>query len=267
MIGRVAFAAALALAVPAGAAEKGRWKPMFNGRNLDGWVVKINHHPAGENWRDTVRVKDGVLKIAYDQYPVFKDEFTHLIYDRPLSTFRMRLEYRFVDQPTPGAAAWAVRNSGIMIHGQAPGEMALDQPYPVSVEAQILGGAPGQTRPTGNVCTPGVTVSIDGVPFKGHCKDSTSPTFQDGEWVKFEVEVHGSRLVRQYVNGQLVMEYGDIHLDPTEYKRFANLDPDDPHAAALIARGTAPLDRGYVSLQGESNPIEFRNIELMELPE
>jgi hypothetical protein len=262
MIGRF-FAAALALcAQPAAAAG---WKPIFNGRNLDGWVVKINHHPAGENWRDTVRVKDGVLKIAYDQYPVFKDEFTHVIFKTPLSAYRLRLEYRFVDHPTPGAQAWAVRNSGVMLHGQAPEDMALDQPYPISVEAQFLGGAPGETRPTGNVCTPGVTVSIGGVPFKGHCKNSASPTFQDGEWVKFEVEVHGSRLVRQYVNGKLVMEYCDLHLDPTEYKRFANLDPAAPAAAALIARGTAPLDRGYISLQGESNPIEFRHIELITL--
>jgi hypothetical protein len=147
-----------------------------------------------------------------------------------------------------------------MLHGQAPEAMALDQPYPVSVEAQLLGASsPDEKRPTGNVCTPGTTVSMGGVPMKAHCKDSTSPTFQDGQWVRFEVEVHGSRQVRQYVNGELVMEYGDIWLDPSEYKRFANIEPGDAKAV--------PLDQGYISLQGESSPIEFRRIELMRLPE
>ena len=247
--------AALGLAAPAGAAET--WRPIFNGRNLDGWVVKLNHHPAGENWRDTFQAKDGVLRVDYSQYPRFNDEYGHLIYKTPLSSYRLRLEYRFMGPSPPGAQAWAVRNSGVMIHGQAPQAMALDQPYPIAVEAQLLGGAPGETRPTGNVCTPGTTVSMHGEPLKVHCLNSTSKTYQDGEWVRLEVEVHGARLVRQYVNGELVMEYGDIQLDPSEFKRFANIDPGDAKVA--------PLDHGYISLQAESGPIEFRKIELMRL--
>jgi hypothetical protein len=161
----------LLVAAPAAAAEK--WRPIFNGRNLDGWAPKINHHPLGENWRNTFVVKDGVLRVDYSQYPAFKDEFGHLIYKRPLSSFRLRFEYRFTGPSPPGAQAWAWRNSGVMFHGQAPGEMALDQPYPIAVEAQLLGSnKPGEARPTGNVCTPGVTVSIGGVPQKEHCINS-----------------------------------------------------------------------------------------------
>ena len=250
-----ALVAILGLASPSGAAE--RWKSIFNGKNLDGWVMKINHHPAGENWRDTFQAKDGVLRVDYSQYPKFNDEFGHLIYKTPLSSYRLRLEYRFMGPSPPGAQAWAVRNSGVMIHGQAPEAMALDQPYPIAVEAQLLGGTPGATRPTGAVCTPGVTVSIGGVPQKAHCIDSSAPTFQDGQWVRFEVEVHGARLVRHFVNGVKVMEYTDFKLDPSEYKRFANVDPGDAKVA--------PLDHGYISLQAESGPIEFRKIELMPL--
>jgi len=251
----VAALAGLAFAGPVRAAET--WQSIFNGRNLDGWVMKINHHPAGENWRDTFQAKDGVLRVDYSQYPRFNDEYGHLIYKTPLSHYRLRLEYRFMGPSPPGAQAWAVRNSGVMIHGQAPEAMALDQPYPIAVEAQLLGGTPGATRPTGAVCTPGTTVSIGGVPQKAHCIDSNAPTFQDGQWVKFEVEVHGARLVRHFVNGEKVMEYGDIKLDPSEFKRFANVEPDDAKVA--------PLDHGYVSLQAESGPIEFRRIELMRL--
>ena len=253
-----ATAIVLAQAPAAGAAD--RWVSIFNGRNLDGWVPKINHRPAGENWNNTFVVKDGTLRVSYDTYGgTVTDEFAHLIYKVPLSSYRLRLEYRFLGGSAPGVPAWAIRNSGVMLHGQAPEAMALDQPYPISVEAQLLGGStPGEVRPTGNVCTPGTTVSFDGAPMKAHCRDSKSPTFQDGEWVRFEVEVHGARQVRQYVNGVLVMDYGDLWLDPSEYKRFANVDPGDAKPA--------PLDHGYISLQGESSPVEFRKIELMKLP-
>jgi hypothetical protein len=254
-----ALAVALALTLaPAAAHAEGKWRPIFNGRNLDGWVPKVNHRPLGENWRDTFRVEHGVLRVDYGQYPSFKDEFGHLVYKRPLSSYRLRLEYRFMGPSPPGAPSWAWRNSGVMFHGQAPAEMALDQPYPIAVEAQLLGGdAPGETRPTGNVCTPGTTVSIGGVPQTAHCINSSSKTYQDGEWVRFELEVHGGRLVRQFVNGEQVMEYTDVRLDPSEFRRFANVDPGD--------RKPGPLTSGYISLQAESGPIEFRKIELMEL--
>jgi hypothetical protein len=255
--GLLALGLALALA-PAAASAQGKWVSIFDGKDLDGWIPKINHHPAGENWRDTFRAKDGVLYVDYSRYPSFKDEFGHLIYHRPLSSYRLRLEYRFMGPSPPGAQAWAWRNSGVMFHGQSPSQMALDQPYPIAVEAQLLGGAqPGEVRPTANVCTPGTTVSIGGVPQKAHCINSTAPTFQDGEWVRFELEVHGGRLVRQYVNGRKVMEYTDVQLDPSEFRRFANIDPGDAKPG--------PLTSGYISLQAESGPIEFRRIELMEL--
>jgi hypothetical protein len=257
---RAAFAlaaVALVAAIPAGAAD--RWKPIFNGRDLTGWVPKINHHPLGENWRDTFQAKDGVLRVDYSQYPQFKDEFGHLIYKTPLSSYRLRLEYRFMGPSPPGAQPWAWRNSGVMFHGQAPDKMVLDQPYPIAVEAQLLGGnTADDVRHTGNVCTPGVTVSVNGAPLKVHCLDSNSKTYRDGEWVKFELEVHGGRLVRQFVNGEKVMEYTDLMLDPSEFRRFANVDPGDAKVG--------PLTSGYISLQAESGPIEFRRIELLRLP-
>lgn len=268
----ITLAAGLALASLAAAAQaadkpaEGKWRPIFNGRNLDGWTPKVNHRPAGENWKNTFVVKDGVLKVSYAEYGHFNDEYSHLVFNKPLKAYRLRLQYRFVDQPTPGAQKWAERNSGVMIHGQAAADIGLDQPYPVSVEAQILGGTPGETRPTGNVCTPGTAVNMDGKPVIEHCRNSTSKTYQDGEWVTFEVEVHGSRLVRQYVNGELVMEYTDLRLAPAEYPVF-KMDTTTPAGQALLARGAAALDGGYLSLQGESTPIEFRKIELMELKE
>jgi hypothetical protein len=235
----------------------GKWVSIFNGRDLTGWVPKINHRPLGEDWRNTFRVEDGRLTVNYDQYPRFKDEFGHLFFKTRFSAYRIRLQYRAMGPSPPGAEAWAVRNNGVMILSQAPETMALDQPYPMSVEAQILGGTPGVHRPTAAVCSPGTTISINGVPQKQHCIDSTAPTFQDGEWVTFEVEVHGGRLVRHIVNGVKVMEYTDIWSDPSEYRRFGNIDPGD--------RKPEKLSSGFIALQAESAPYEFRHIEIMRL--
>ncbi|PZQ65380.1 MAG: DUF1080 domain-containing protein [Phenylobacterium zucineum] len=248
----------MALILPSHAYAAEAWKPLFNGRNLDGWVPKVNHRPLGENWKDTFRVRDGVLVVSYDQYDRFGDAFGHLFYRTPFSSYRLRLEYRFTGPQTPGAPAWALRNSGVMLHSQDPATMALDQTFPISVEAQFLGGAPGETRPTANVCTPGVTVSIGGVPMHEHCRNAAAPTFPEGEWVRFEVEVRGDRLIRHVVNGQTVFEYGDVRLAPAEFK---GLNADAP---ALSAR-EAPLDRGWIALQSEGHPVEFRKIEILKL--
>ncbi len=253
---------ALMVAAPAAAAEK--WRPLFDGKTLKGWTPKINHHPLGENWRDTFQARDGVIRVSYAKYDKFTDEFGHLMYRTPFSSYRLRLEYRFTGDRAPGAPAWADRNSGVMLHGQAPQTMGLNQTFPVSVEAQFLGGTPAATRPTGNVCTPGVSVVIDGVRVKAHCVNAKAPTFQDGQWVRFEVEVRGSRLVRQIVEGQVVMEYTDLKLAPAEYPGLTNIDVTSGPGAALAARGEAALDRGYISLQSEGSPVEFRKIEILE---
>lgn len=253
-----ALLVALVLALPWQAAAADRWKPLFNGRNLDGWIPKINHRPLGDNWKDTFRVKDGALVVAYDQYERFSDQFGHL-HRTPFASYRLRLEYRFTGPQAPGAPAWALRNSGVMLHGQAPQTMALDQSFPISIEAQFLGGAPGETRPTANVCTPGTTVSIGGVPMREHCRNSASKTYPEGEWVRFEAEVRGSRLVRHVVNGETVFEYGDVRVAPAEYKGLN---------ATLPGSGKpARLDRGWISLQSEGHPIEFRGIQILELRE
>jgi hypothetical protein len=248
------IALAVAAAPAAQAAE--RWKPLFNGRNLDGWIAKINHRPLGENWRNTFRVRDGLLVVSYDQYERFSDQFGHLHYRTPFSSYRLRLEYRFVGPQAPGAPAWALRNSGVMLHGQAPQTLTLDQSFPISIEAQFLGGAPGETRPTANVCTPGTTVSIGGQAMREHCRNSTARTFPEGEWVRFEAEVRGSRLVRHIVNGEVVFEYADVRTAPAEYKGLNAAVSDAP---------PAPLSRGWISLQSEGHPIEFRRIEILEL--
>lgn len=231
------------------------WISLFNGVDLTGWTPKFTGSPLGENLRDTFRVVDGELRVSYDAWDGFAGEFGHLVHDVPYDHYRLRLEVRFLGEQVAGGPGWAWRNSGIMVHGQDPATMTLDQSFPVSIEVQLLGGGEEGERPTGNLCTPGTNVAFAHELVTRHCTSSSSPTFRGDDWVTIEVEVRGHELVRHLVEGQSVLEYG-----------APQLDPDDADAQRLLDAGVAPeLGGGWISLQAESHPVEFRRIELYPL--
>lgn len=235
-----------------------KWIKLFNGQDLTGWTPKIVGHQVGINFADTFRAEDGVLRVAYDKYDGdFNDRFGHLFYKQPFSHYILRLEYRIVGEQSPNAPAWALRNSGIMIHGQSPDSMTLDQDFPVSIEVQLLGGDGTHPRHTANLCTPGTHVVVNGNLVTQHCIESTSPTYHGDQWVTAEVEVHGGRLIRHKINGQVVLEYSQ-----------PQLDENDPDAKRLLDNDVERmLTKGTISLQSEGHPVEFRNLELREVEE
>ena len=230
------------------------WISLFNGKDLEGWTVKIAGHELNDNFNNTFRVEHGILKVSYDPYDKFDGEFGHIFYNDTFSHYRLRLEYRFVGEQVPGGPDWAYRNNGIMIHGQSPDSMGKDQKFPVSIEVQLLGGNGNDERPTGNVCTPGTNIVKDGQLITTHCTNSSSKTYQGDQWVTAEVEVRGNGSIKHFINGELVLEY-----------EKPQLDQNDPDAKKLIKYGNIMLNEGTISLQAESHPTEFRNIEIHPL--
>ena len=242
------------LAAPTTTARDGKWIPIFNGKDFDGWTPKITGYDLGDNWKKTFRVEDGLLKVAYDQYDKFDGQFGHIFYREKLSHYVIRVEYRFVGKQTPGGPSWAFRNSGIMIHCQAPESMDKKQDFPVSIEVQLLGGDGTNKRPTANLCTPGTNVVMGGKLITQHCTDSTSKTYHGDQWVTAEAEVHGNGTIKHLVEGEVVLTYTEPQLDES-----------DATAKKLIQEGDKRLKDGYISLQAESHPVEFRKVELMRL--
>ncbi len=228
-----------------------RWIPLFNGKNLDGWTPKITRHALGENFGNTFRVEDGILKVSYDKYKQFDGQFGHLFYKDRFSHYVIRIEYRFVGDQVKGGPGWAVRNSGLMFHCQAPETMRKEQDFPVSIEAQFLGGTGKGERPTGSVCTPGTNIVMNGKLITQHCINSKSKTYNGDQWVTAEIEVHGSGKVKHIINGETVIEY-----------EKPQLDPRDADAAKLIKGKNLLLEEGYIALQSESHPVEFRKVEI-----
>ena len=249
----ILFAASTAVTA---ADEDGEWIQLFNGKDLTGWTPKIRYHELGDNYANTFRVEDGVLKVSYDQYPDgFKEQFGHLFYKDKFSHYRLRIEYRFVGEQCDGGPGWAFRNSGAMLHGESPETMAVDQDFPVSIEAQFLGGE--RDRTTSNLCTPGTNVVLDGNLRLAHCTNSKSQLYPGDQWVTVEMEVHGSGVVKHIIDGQVVLEY-----EQSQY------DTRDAHAKELSEQaGSLLIEEGTISLQSESHPVEFRKVEVLVLKE
>ena len=233
------------------------WIPLFNGKDLTGWTPKISGQPLGADpWR-TVRVEDGLIRIDYDKYEgSFDNRFLHHFHDRPHDRYRLRVVYRFRGDQCSEGPGWAWRNSGVMLHCQDPRTMGRDQFFPVSIEGQFLGGDGTNARSTGNLCTPGTNVVIKGSLEQAHCINSSSKTCHGDAWVTAEFEVDGDGRIRHFIDGELVLEYEQ-----------AQYDPRDSDAKKLIKDGPLVIDRGWIALQGESHPIDFREVSIRPLPE
>ncbi|MEY3946082.1 MAG: hypothetical protein RJB03_788 [Bacteroidota bacterium] len=231
------------------------WESMFNGKDLSKWKPKIRNHPAGENFGNTFRVEDGKLVVRYDAYDKFDEHFGHLFYYKPYGYYRIRLEYRFVGDQAKEGPGWAIRNSGIMVHGQTPESMGLKQDFPVSIEVQLLGGDGKNKRTTCNLCTPGTHVEMNGKLFTPHCINSKSETYHGDQWVKAEVLVLGDSLIRHFANGMEVLSYNKPQVGG------GNVSGQD----LVFGQSGQLLERGTISLQSESHPVEFKNIEILNL--
>ena len=246
-----ALSAAAVLAQEGSSSDK--WIQLFNGKDLEGWTPKISGYALNDNFGETFRVEDGLLKVSYEKYGDFGSRFGHLFYKHPYSHYRLAVEYRFVGTQAPGGPDWADRTSAIVIHSQAPNSMRKEQDFPISIEVQLGGGHATGERHTANVCTPGTHIVINGKLVTRQCTDSTSKTIRGDEWVRVEIEVQGSERITHYVDGRRVLSYEKPQIGGEGVNNF------DP---ALKKDGTL-LSEGYIALQSTSAPIEIRKIELL----
>jgi len=227
---------------------------MFNGKNLDGWAIKIKDHPLNDNYGNTFRVEDGVMKVSYDKYDDFKEQYGHIFYKKKFSAYLLVVEYRFTGNQVKNGPGWAYRNSGAMLHCQSPESMKLDQDFPISMEEQLLGGNGKDERSTVNLCTPGTNVVLDGKLYTQHCVNSSSKTYHGDQWVHIEALVLGDSIVKHIADKDTVLVYTKPQYDGRDkwVKGMGYKDGDLIH-------------EGYISLQSESHPCEFRKVEIYDL--
>ena len=236
--------------------DKKEWKSLFNGKDIKDWVPKINHHDAGENYGNTFRAEDGLLKIRYDQYDVFNEQFGHLYYKQPFSYYHLVFESRITGEWRKDAPGYTIRNSGVMFHSQDPKTMPREQNWPISIEFQLLAGLDdGKARPTGNMCSPGTDVVFEGKIDSRHCIPSVSKTYKIDEWVRGEIIVLGDSLITHIINGDTVLQYSKPQIGGGVVNRY---DPAQKQDGKL-------LSSGFIALQSEGQEIDFRNITIKQL--
>src|SRR5690606_5469746 len=127
-----------------------------------------------------------------------------------------------------------------------------DQDFPISIEGQFLGGDGSTDRTTSNLCTPGTNVVIDGKLFTPHCKSSTSKTYHGDQWVTADFLVLGDSVIQHILNGEVVLEYNQPQYGG------GNVSNYDPH----VKKDGQLISSGYIYLQSESPPLDFRKVEL-----
>lgn len=237
-------------------ASEDEWVKLFNGKDLNDWIVKIHHHDVGVNFGNTFRVEEGIIKVRYDQYDDYNDQFAHLYYKQPFSHFHLLVEYRFTGELQKGAPDYTLLNSGVMFHSQDPATMPKEQNWPISVEMQFLAGlGDGKPRPTGNMCSPGTEIVYQGKTYDGHCLNSTSKTYDRDEWVKAELIVLGDSLITHMINGDTVLQYSKPSIGGGVVQGYDSTTWQEGK----------PLKSGFIALQSEGQPIDFRRVELRNL--
>jgi len=229
------------------------WVSLFNGKNLDGWVPKIAGYKPGENFGNTFRVEDGILSTRYDKYDSFSNRFGALYYDKKFTNYRLKVEYRFVGNTAPGAPSWGYRDGGIQYHCQPPATIGLDQAFPVCLEYNLLGGNGKDERPSGEICASGIYIEINGKRNSSYCTPpAVKRTFSGDQWVTAEIDIRAGKITH-YVNGEQIIQFENPKYDST-----------NAIAKNFIKGGNDLVKDGYISLQSNSHPMDFRKIEILE---
>ena len=251
---------------PVAETSKQNWQSIFNGKDLSGWDIKIAKRQLNENYNQTFVVEDSMVRIGYDGYQKFDDHFGHLYYQTPFSYYKLRFQYRFVGNHMADAPGYADRNSGIMLHSQSAASVELDQTFPVSLEMQLMSGNGKDPQATGNLCTPGTEVYINSKPLEGHCINAVSKTYNKDVWVNAEIEVYGDSVIRHIIETDTVLTYtkptiGGGFVGGTYNWTVAHISD----SLQWISKAGTALKEGYIALQAESQPIDFKNIKLLIL--
>ncbi len=246
------------------------WIPLFNGKDLEGWDIKFAGHELNDNYKNTFIVQDSMLRVNYDNYTNFDGKFGHIYYKIPFSHYKLSFDYRFIGEQIPGGSHWNVRNSGIMLHSQSAASNEIGQTFPVSLELQLLGGLNQGERTTANACTPGTAVVMGDTLNFEHCIKSISKTYHGDQWVHVEATIMGGEYMEFNVEGSPVLRFEKPQINDgfisekqegKDWEKAKIINTKDQ----WISKKGSILNKGYIALQAESSPIDFKNIKLLDL--
>jgi hypothetical protein len=229
------------------------WVKIFNGQDLTGWVPLIKKSAFNVNYQNTFRADPAnqIMRVTYEDYPDtdFDGRYGMLYYDRYLTDYRVRLTYRFREPQAQNPSQWGKNNTGLMLFGIDPRDVTGDPDFPPAIEIQLVGTPSTGGTNNANLCQPGgmwVSKLFGENNGSGNgCKASKSgPAPTAGEWVTIEAEVLVSGETKIYQHPETTTPV--LSISGPMYNN-------------------QPVLGGYMAIQSESQPVEFKDIELKEL--
>lgn len=243
-------------------AEDTAWVSMHNGKNLEGWTPYFEKSGL-TNPDSTFQYSPEGYFFVNQRLSKNTTGFGHLFFTKKkLSYYLVRAVYRFTTKDAaPGFAPGGdqPQNNGLMIHSQDPKTMN-GKAFPTSSECQLLGpenalnsGPKSQGFLSGisaNLCVSGITVNYKGNDISSNCWKAEYPAtwkntkipFEDADgWSDITVRVLGDSLIQHYIHGTKVLEFSKIR-----------------------ANGAALKD-GFLAIQAEGTPTQFKALEYVEL--
>jgi hypothetical protein len=226
---------------------------IFNGQDLTGWVPLIKKSAFNVNYQNTFRADPAnqIIRVTYEDYPDtdFDGRYGMLYYDKYLTDYRVRLTYRFREPQAQNPSQWGKNNTGLMLFGIDPRDVMGDPDFPPAIEIQLLGTPSTGGTNNANLCQPGgmwVSKLFGENNGSGNgCKASKSgPAPTAGEWVTIEAEVLVSGETKIYQHPETITPV--LSISGPMYNN-------------------QPVLGGYMAIQSESQPVEFKDIELKEL--
>jgi hypothetical protein len=252
------------------------WIQLFNKKDTSlatDWDIKITTRALNVDPLNTFRWavvgSDTVLEANISNYTNFNGQFGHIGYKhRPFNYFIVRVEHQFFGSQAPGnPGTWALQNNGIMHHSQAASTMGVNQDFPISMEAQLLGpsNTGADNNSTMNLCTPGTafyTVPTGGSVNTNHCVSANGAHNRAlalaPSWMTVKVHALSDSIIRYYYNNGTIDSLVYTYYRPVQYGgNVAN-------ATVPIVNGT-PIKGGYMLFQSESHGTRFRKIEVLNL--
>lgn len=216
--------------------ESEDFTPLFNGKDLSGWV-QVNTAP--ETWQ----VREGMIVCSGQPRGVLRTE-------RMYENYILELEWRHTKKGG---------NAGLMVHADALPQVGA--PYPESVEVQVMDGDPGSmfgirgcflkplTNPGGSAARPTARAT----------EDRTRPA---GEWNHYRLRSENGNL-ELAVNGETVTRAADS----TQVKGYICLESErsEVHFRNIriheLPSANPPREKVAENLEGFSplfNGLDFR---------
>ncbi|QEG37327.1 3-keto-disaccharide hydrolase [Bythopirellula goksoeyrii] len=201
-------------------------RPLFNGKNLNGWHVDVPALDANPDAKSPFIVRDRML-VSLGTPP------GHLITNTIYQNYRLEVQYRFAAKPG---------NCGVLVHASLP--RALYKMFPQSLEVQMQSGEAGDFWCIQeDISVPDMvarrgprdTWGVDGDKarrIKNLTDGSENPP---GEWNTLVIETLGDA-IKVWVNGDLV-NYGT----------------------------DCTANKGQIAIQAEGSEVEFREIALTQI--